>query len=177
MKHILSIALAAALPVTAFAAGDGDAPSTTNTTKTCKKGEVWDKKTKACVKVESSNHLDDNTLYDAARELAYVGRADEAQVVLSAMRNQTEDRVLTYWGFTHRKLGNLELANMFYDRAISQNPDNILARSYMAQGLVSEGKYDLARAQLSEIRARGGRNTWAEASLRLALQSGQTFDY
>ena len=39
------------------------------------------------------------------------------------------------------------------------------------------GEMELAQAQLSEIRARGGRQTWPELSLRLAIQNGGTFSY
>jgi len=111
------------------------------------------------------------------RELAYAGRYLDAQGVLRAMPDQTDDRVLTYWGFTHRKLGNLELANAFYEDAIARNPDNILARSYMGQGFVAEGRVDDAIAQWREIKARGGADSWAEVSLRDAIRTGITYSY
>ena len=179
MKHLLALTLSCALPVAGFAAGsdDSSAPKQTNTTKKCAAGELWDEESKSCVKVEGANHLGDDVLYGAVRELAYAGRVKDAQIALAAMSNQAEDRVLTYWGFTHRKLGNLDTAMVFYDRALTQNPDNLLARSYMGQAHVAAGAYDLARAELREIRMRGGRNTWAEASLRLALDSGRGFNY
>ena len=177
MRMIL-IAGLAALPGLAFAAGGGDssAPTTTQTTKSCTGVQVWDKKTKKCVNPKKSQ-LDADTLYDAVRELAYAGRSEDAQGVLRAMPDPRDDRVLTYWGFTHRKMGNLTLANMFYEQAIAQNPDNILARSYMAQGFVAAGRVDDAIAQWREIIARGGKGTWAEASLREAIRSGTTYSY
>ena len=65
----------------------------------------------------------------------------------------------------------------FYQNAIDTNPDNILARSYMGQGFVSEGRTDLAIEQWREIKARGGEGTWAEASLREAIRTGLTYSY
>ena len=121
--------------------------------------------------------LNQDGLYDAVRELAYAGRIEDAQAVLSTMSDQTSARVLTYWGFTHRKLGNRALANAYYDQAIAQNPDNLLARSYMGQGFVEEGQFGLAMIQWKEIRARGGANTWPEAALRQALETGATTSY
>ncbi len=177
MRFILPFVLMA--PGLAFAAGSGGdagAPTTTDTTKTCKGVKVWDSQKKRCVNPQDSR-LDTDTLYGAVRELAYAGRYLDAQGVLTAMSDQTDDRVLTYWGFTHRKLGNLELANAFYQDAIARNPDNILARSYMAQGLVEEGRYDEAVAQWREITARGGTGSWAETSLRNALRTGETQNY
>ncbi len=176
MRILLPLILMA--PTLAFAAGggDGDPPTPTETTKTCKGVKVWDEKKNRCVKPKESR-LDTDTLYGAVRELAYAGRYMDAQGVLQAMPDQSDDRVLTYWGFTHRKLGNLELANAFYQDAIARNPDNILARSYMAQGYVESGRMDEAVAQWREITARGGKGTWAETSLREALRTGVTQSY
>lgn len=176
------------LPGMAFAAGSGSGggsgggttwtnpPATTKTTKACKGIKVWDARTKSCVSPRDSR-LDQDILMGAVRELAYAGRLEDAQGVLRLMDDQTDDLVLTYWGFTSRKLGRGELARSYYNRALARNPDNILARSYMGQGLVAEGRIDEAVAQLDEINARGGAGTWAEASLREAIRSGATFSY
>ena len=175
-----ALALAFALPATAHAAGTGSdsttPPSTTKTTQSCEGVQVWDEKTKTCVDPKDSA-LDADTLYDAVRELAYAGRIPDAQGVLAAMPNQQDDRVLTYWGFTHRKLGHRELASQYYERAIASDPDNLLARSYMGQGFVEEGKLGLALTQWKEIRKRGGTGTWPEVSLRQALETGHTSTY
>lgn len=172
------------LPGFAFAAGGDDSggstwtnpPKTTKTTKDCRGIKVWDDKTKKCVNPRDS-HLDQDTLIGAVRELAYAGRIKDAQGVLLAMQDQDDDLVLTYWGFTNRKLGKGDLARVYYTRAITRNPDNILARSYMGQGLVTEGRVGEARAQLREIRARGGAGTWAETSLSEAIRTGTTYNY
>lgn len=165
-----------AIPGVAFAASDDPPPKPTNTTKSCDGVKVWDPATQQCVTPKDAS-LDSDILYDAARELAYARRFDDAQGVLAAMADQADDRVLTYWGFTHRKLGNLELANIFYEQAIAQNPDNILARSYMGQGFVEEGRMDDAIAQWHEIKDRDGTGSWAEASLRAAIRTGITYNY
>lgn len=192
-----AIALPLALPTTGFAAGDdNDAkPKKTETTQNCldtrqwdpeiKKyvrfsepvNGVWDADIKKCVRPDKTSHLDTDTLYKAVRELAYAGRYTEAMDVLDGMPNQLDDRVLTYRGFTARKLGNLELADMYYDQALTVNPDNILARSYMGQGKVAAGDKVAAMVQLREIQARGGAGTWAETSLRDAIQTGSTYNY
>lgn len=165
------------IPGLAFAASDDNAPpKPTKTTKSCKGVKVWDPAKQRCVRPKGAS-LDSDILYGAARELAYAGRYHDAQGVLGAMADQSDDRVLTYWGFTHRKLGNLELANLFYDRAIAQNPDNVLARSYMGQGFVEEGRMEDAIAQWREIKARSGTGGWAEASLREAIRTGLTYNY
>ncbi len=166
------------LPGPGFAAGgdDWNPPKPTDTTKTCRGKRVWDAEKGRCVRPKQSS-LNQDELFDAARELAYAGRIIDAQAVLAAIPDQADDRVLTYWGFTQRKLGNLPLANAFYEQAIAQNPDNLLARSYMGQGFVEEGQFGLALAQWQQIRARGGAGTWPETSLRRALETGATSSY
>jgi tetratricopeptide (TPR) repeat protein len=156
-----------------MAAGGGDeaAPSKPK----CKTGEVYDKKTKSCVAIEESN-LDLDSLYENLRELAYAGRYSDAQMVLAQMP-EDDDRRLTYMGFTNRKMGNMDVAMTYYARALAVNPSNVLARSYMGQGLVEQGKISEAIAQLREIRVHGGAGSWAEASLRTAISTGKTFNY
>ncbi len=171
MKY-LALAAAFTLPFgAAHAAGGGD---DTPKKPKCEKGYVYDKKAKSCIQAES--HLDTDTLYESVRELAYAGRYSDAQVILAVMP-QEDDRTLTYLGFTHRKMGQADIAMDYYQQALAVNPANILARSYMGQGLVEEGKVADALAQLRAIRAHGGSGTWAEASLRTAIATGHTFNY
>ena len=192
-----AIALAFALPTSSFAAGSESEskPKKTETTQNCLKAEqwdpeikkyvrfsqpvngVWDADIRKCVRPDKTSHLDSDTLYKAVRELAYAGRYGEAIDVLNQMPDQLDDRVLTYRGFTARKLGNLEQDNLYYEQALTVNPDNILARSYMGQGKVVAGDKVAAMTQLREIQQRGGAGTWAEASLRNAIQSGTTYNY
>jgi Tfp pilus assembly protein PilF len=92
------------------------------------------------------------------------------------MPDQEDDRDLTYWGSSSRKLGDPDAALMFYAEALSHNPDNMLARSDMDQGLVAAGDLERAKAQLAEIEARGGAFGWAGLSLREAIYIRRTFD-
>lgn len=178
-KSIALMAAVALSPHFAQAAGGNDTPAPpkpTKTTKECKKSKVWSEKKKRCVKPGNAS-LGDDTLYRAVREYAYAGQYKTAQTILTAMSDQSDDRVLTYWGFTHRKLGDVDLGMAFYERAISQNPDNLLARSYMGQAHVESGDTYLAWVQLQEIRSRGGAGTWPEQSLAEAIRSGVTYNY
>lgn len=175
LRVFLSSAVALAAVGPAFAAGDAT-PVEPKPVKECKKNKVWSEKKNRCVKPENASVTDD-TLYDNVRALAHNQRFEDAQLILSAMSDQSEDRVLTYWGFTHRKLGDVDQGMAFYAQALVQNPNNILARSYLGQAHVEAGNLVAARAELSEIRKRGGAGTWAEASLASALQTGVTFNY
>lgn len=172
MRFLLATALTLALPTGLLAAGGGD--STPSKPK-CEDGQVYDKKVKKCVAAEESS-LDTDTLYETVRELAHAGRYADAQTVLAAMP-QDDDRTLTYLGLTNRKMGNTEIAMHYYTQALIANPANILARSYMGQGLVEQGKIADAMIQLRAIRDHDGSGTWAEASLRTAIATGQTYTY
>ena len=177
----MRLALAAilvAFPFAAFSAGSDDTapPTPTETSTTCEKAKVWDEKTKTCVDAQSGS-LDDNARFRAVRELAYAGRPEEALIVLAAMTEGDTDRVMTYKGFAHRKAGRIDEGMEYYARALEQNPDNILARSYLGQMLVEMGEIAAARRQLDEIRTRGGAGSWAEVSLAQAVGTGETLSY
>jgi tetratricopeptide (TPR) repeat protein len=173
MRVLISCALAFSLPVTAFA--NGPEPTPPKPKVSCDQGMVYDKKSKKCVSAQDSRLTPDD-LFQTVRELAYAGDYTGAQIVLAAMP-QNDDRTLTYLGFTNRKLGNADLSMDYYNRALKLNPANILARSYMGQGMVEQGNISDALAELRAIRSYGGIGTWAEASLRTAIATGQTFNY
>ena len=170
----LTLSLGLSAPVFAAGSSDSAEPKPTETTIECKGVQVW--KEKECVDLEETN-LDDDTLYDAVCELAYAGRYLDAMGVMDAMSDQNDDRVLTYKGFTNRKLGNVDVAMVFYQKAIDKNPDNILARSYMGQGMMDQGDKIGAVAQLREINARGGADTWAALSLSNGIATGVTYSH
>lgn len=173
-KFILATAITLPFAATgAWAAGGGSEAAPTK--PKCETGQVYDKKTKSCVAAEESN-LDTDSLYENLRELAYAGRYADAHVVLAQMPAH-DDRTLTYKGFISRKTGDVNAAMTYYSQALRVNPANVLARSYMGQALVELGKTDQALIQLREIRAHGGADTWAEASLRTAIATGKTFNY
>jgi hypothetical protein len=146
----------------------------TRTTRTCKNGQVWIKKRNRCGDVQKSG-LNDTELYEAAREFAYAGQYGNALVVLKVAKNQDDPRILNYYGFTNRKLGNVDVAMDYYKRAIAADANYLLARSYMGQGLVQQGDLEGARAQLVEIRDRGGKDTYAYKALYEALKNGSTY--
>lgn len=176
MRLALTFALVV-LPSGLFAAAgmDFDPPQPTETTKTCAEGLIWDPETESCVAPADATK-EDAALRKDVRELAYAGRYADAALVLDALPAQ-DSFVLTYRGFIARKTGDMGAATRYYRAALEADPDNLLARSYMGQGLVEAGDRDGARAQLTQIRQRGGRDTWPEVSLRLALQRGAGFSY
>lgn len=177
MRTTLIAGLMALTPFAAFAVGsETDAPpKPTETTEVCADGLIFDLATQTCMAPDQSTN-DDNAMMDAVRELAYDGRYADARRVLDGL-DQTDSMVQTYYGFTARKLGDMDAGMAYYQTALTIDPDNNLARSYMGQGMVEMGDLVGARAQLSEIRARDGRQTWSEIALRMAIDSGTGLSY
>jgi tetratricopeptide (TPR) repeat protein len=166
------IALCLVFPVAALAVDTDKPPEPTPTTTVCTGGKVWDHEEGACVDVREGR-LDDETLYQAAREFAHAGQFPHAIATLEAMEDRRSDRVLTYMGFTLRKSGDPSRGMGYYNAALARNPDNLLARSYMGQGMVELGYLDGARVQLAQIRARGGAGTWPELALEVAIRTAE----
>lgn len=166
------------IPTLAFAAGSdsSDAPKPTETVKQCAEGLVFDLATQSCMAPGESTN-DDNAMMDDIRSLSHDGRYGDALVLLAKMSDQTDPLVLTYYGFATRKAGDVAAGMAFYEDALAVDPDMILARSYMGQAFVEQGKTELAKAQLTEIQARGGAGTWAEVSLSNAIKTGATYSY
>lgn len=144
----LTLAVGAISP--AYSMGGDDDDSSGNK---CKKGEVWDGK--KCVK-KSSVILPDEELYRQGAALALAGQYDRALEVLALVKNQNDPRVLNYTGYANRKLGRLETAFGYYQKALDIDPNFVLAREYLGEGYVAAGRIDLAKGQLTEIAARCG---------------------
>jgi len=172
MRLLSSLALAAVMAsgTTVFAVGDDDEtpPQPTKTTIECEGDQIFDAETETCVDADKQSFNDDDR-YDAVRELAYAGAYDRARMVIAAADNARDARFLNYKGFVARMEGKMDIAVMYYAAALRADPDYILARSYMGQGLVQMGDKSAAKAQLSEIAARGGAGTWAHTALANAI--------
>lgn len=157
MLRILALGLAAALAfsATSLAAGSGGDNDASPAAKKCKKGEVWSKAKKKCLKAKAGI-LTDEDLYQQGRALAKEGRYDWAIEVLAVVQNQEDPRVLNYTGYSHRKAGRLDIGITYYRKALTINPNFNLAREYLGEGYVAAGRIDLAKAQLAEIGQRCG---------------------
>ncbi len=154
------IAISAVLAATffsispAFSVGDSD--STTIITPKCKRGKVWSKKKRKCILIKKSSQLDDENLYQAGRDLAALGRYDDAIMVLSNSRNMKDPRVLNYLGYSHRKAGRIDIGLGYYMAALKIDPDYTLVREYLGEAYLQLNDLDKARDQLTEIEIRCG---------------------
>jgi tetratricopeptide (TPR) repeat protein len=140
-------------PAPAMSSG-GD--STTIVTPNCKKGKIWSKKKKKCVKIKKSSLLDDENIYQTGRDLAMHGRYNDAIQVLSYAYDKSDPRVLNYLGYAHRKSGRIDVGIGYYKEALRIDPDYILVREYMGEAFLQKGDLVSAKVQLKEIKNRCG---------------------
>jgi tetratricopeptide (TPR) repeat protein len=153
MRRMISTIAAAlfVLPLasmSAFSAGDGSGSS--DTVQNCKKGEVWDKQKRKCV-IPGQGALDDESIYEAGRDLALAERYDEAIAVLSLAADKNDAGVLNYLGYAHRKQGRVLVGMGYYEEAIKADPTYTLVREYMGEAHLQMGNLDGAKLQLAEI--------------------------
>ena len=150
------LAGAALLPIPAFSAGDGGSGGGGETVQQCRNGEVWDKQKQKCVPPKQGM-IDDDSLYEAGRDLAMAGRYGEAIEVLSLAKDKTDPRILNYLGYSHRKQGRVLVGLGYYQEALRNNPDYTLVREYMGEAHLQLGDVASAKEQLSEIEKRCGK--------------------
>ena len=89
--------------------------------------------------------LDDDSIYEAGRDLAMAGRYGEAITVLGLAADKTDPRILNYLGYSHRKSGRIQVGLGYYQEALRINPDYTLVREYLGEAYIQLG--DVASAQ------------------------------
>jgi tetratricopeptide (TPR) repeat protein len=135
-----------ALSVPVFAIGDDSSD-----TPTCKKGEIYDKKAKKCVKQQGANITDENRA-DYAYSLAKKDhRYAEALEVLDTMQDPNTAEALNYRGYATRKLGRTDEGISYYLKSVAMDPKYPKVREYLGEAYVIKGQIDLAKDQLKTI--------------------------
>jgi Flp pilus assembly protein TadD len=137
---------ASTLSTPVFAIGDDS-----DTMPVCKKGEVYDKKAKKCVKQQSANITDENRT-DYAYSLAKAGRYEEALAMLDTVKDQNTAEVLNYRGYATRKLGRTDEGISYYLQSVKLDPQYAKVREYLGEAYIVKGRVDLAQDQLSTIK-------------------------
>lgn len=94
-------------------------------------------------------------LFYAGYWLAKSGSYKKALLYLMAA-DQTDPRVVTYIGFSLRKLGKVSDALPYYDKALALNPNYNVARAYLGEAHLTTGNVVGAERELGEIAQRCG---------------------
>ena len=126
------------------------APAPASDLTTCPPGQVWDMKHKRCL-VRHSGVVSDPEMTEYAYALAKADRYQEAIDVLDLLDNPNTPRALNYRGYATRKLGHTDEGISYYLKSVALDPAYPQVREYLGEAYIIEGKYDLAKDQLTTI--------------------------
>ncbi len=135
----------------------------------CKKAE---NKNKPACKPKAGVSTDDE-LHNAAYWLARDGQYAKALDILRLAANPDNPRILNATGFATRKLGHVDAALPYYQKALSIDPNYVLAREYLGEAYLAKGDLASAEGQLSEIAGRCGTACTAYTNLSREIAAYQ----
>ena len=166
------VAFAAAPVITQAQAAGSDTPSPPPASDT--KSSTMDKKKKD----DKKSSLEDPTFlkgYRAAYTTIYENNDYAAAIPqLKALGQDDRADVANLIGYSYRKLGNYELASVWYERALKADPNHVRTWQYYGLWQVEQGNREQAKHHLAKIEAIAGRNSTEYQSLASALTSGRT---
>lgn len=102
--------------------------------------------------------------------LAKEGKLQEALEFLRPLEDRNDPRILTYIGFAERKLGRIDAAMGYYQRALTLDPLNVATREYLGEAYLQQGNLNAARMQLAEIEKLCGSTCEAYTTLANAIE-------
>jgi tetratricopeptide (TPR) repeat protein len=91
--------------------------------------------------------------FAAARALILSGKYQQAIDVLRALRDDTNPDVAASVGYASSKLGRLDDAKLWLDRALMINPDHLWAVAYSGMLRVQQGDVPSAERDLAKVSA------------------------
>jgi tetratricopeptide (TPR) repeat protein len=158
---ILSLTLAAAPVVTAVYANPDSNPPPPPQGKKKKSSEVR----------PSSQETAFAAGYRAAYATIY-DRHDYASAIeqLKALGHDDSAAVANLIGYSYRKLGDYEVSQIWYERALKADPNHVKTWQYYGLWQVEQGNRDQAQYHLSRIAALAGTNSEEYRSLAAALE-------
>lgn len=93
---------------------------------------------------------------------------------LKALGQDDRADVANLIGYSYRKLGNYELASIWYERALKADPNHVRTWQYYGLWQVEQGNREQAKHHLARIETLAGRDSAEYQSLASALTSGRT---
>jgi Flp pilus assembly protein TadD len=90
--------------------------------------------------------------FAAARQLILSGQYDAGIAAMRALKFDDHPDIATFLGLAYRKLGRLEEARAWYERALAVDPNHRLALSFYGMMHAETGDTDRARADLEKLK-------------------------
>jgi tetratricopeptide (TPR) repeat protein len=150
------------LPSAHAAGGDTPSPPPSSSTKDGKK------------KNDKSSSIDDPKFlagYHAAYTTIY-DRHDYAAAIdqLKALGHDDRADVANLIGYSYRKLGNYQVSQIWYERALKADPNHVRTWQYMGLWELEQGNREQAEYHLNRIAALAGTDSPEYRSLSAALE-------
>ena len=160
-----SLALVGAPVITAvYAAPDSDAPAPAPApTKGKKKKSSEASPTQDYAKFSDGYRAAYTTIYDRHD---YAGAIDQ----LKALGHDDTAAVANLIGYSYRKLGDYKLAQIWYERALKDDPNHVKTWQYYGLWQLEQGNRDSAQYHLKRIAALAGTGSEEYRSLAAALE-------
>jgi len=95
---------------------------------------------------------------------------DSAITQLRALGHDDYANVANLIGYSYRKLGNYELSQVWYERALKSDPNHVLTWNYYGLWQIEQGNRDQAQYHLSRIAAICGTDCQEYRTLAAALE-------
>jgi tetratricopeptide (TPR) repeat protein len=164
---VFSMALAAAPMAPVFAAGS-DTPSPPASDGKATKDTKDKKKTEKKSSIEDPAFING---YRAAYATIY-DRNDYAGAIeqLKALGHEDRADVANLIGYSYRKLGNYQVSQVWYERALKADPNHVRTWQYYGLWQVEQGNRDQAQYHLNRIGAICGTDCAEYKSLASALE-------
>ncbi len=115
--------------------------------------------------------MSDDEIYNSAYWNAKNGQYKEALAIVAQAQNKDDPRILRVTGFATRKLGDVDGAMPYYQKALAINPADTRTREYMGEAFLTKGDLASARGQLGEIEKRCGAGCEDYEKLAEAIQT------
>jgi tetratricopeptide (TPR) repeat protein len=90
--------------------------------------------------------------FAAARQLVFDGQYAAGIAAMHALGLDDHPEIATYIGFAHSKLGRIDQARFWYDKALAANPNHLLTLSFYGMLHANRGDLRLAQDDLEKLR-------------------------
>lgn len=137
-----------------LAAGGGGDPEP-RTPPEPKSGPPAQKNTKSRTHNKKNNKKAEQEFIDgyrAARQLVLDGKYEEGIAAFVALSRDDHPDVANYIGYANRKIGNYELAKVWYEKALASEPNHVRTWQYYGMWHVEQGNVLKAADFLETIR-------------------------
>jgi tetratricopeptide (TPR) repeat protein len=112
--------------------------------------------------------------YNAARTLVLDGKYTDAIIAFRALGHDDNADVANYVGYAYRKLGDYDRSKVWYDKALTADPDHVRTWEYYGLWHLEQGNKLKAQDFLEKIRVLCGTAACQEyVDLKVAIEDGK----